>query len=39
MNLFFSRRQGAAGTATAGDVYWLDAKCFDQFRREEGDTQ
>jgi hypothetical protein len=31
--LFFSRRQGVAGKATAGDVYWLDAKFLDQFRR------
>lgn len=32
--LFFSRRQGASwGAATAGDVYWVDAKILEQFRR------
>jgi hypothetical protein len=30
---FFSRRQGTAGNATAGDVYWMDAKFLEQFRR------
>jgi hypothetical protein len=31
--LFFSRRQATAGNATAGDVYWMDAKFLEQFRR------
>jgi hypothetical protein len=32
--LFFSRRWGATwDTATAGDVYWVDAKILDRFRR------
>jgi Tol biopolymer transport system component len=32
--LFFSRRQGASWpAATAGDVYWVDAKILEQFRR------
>jgi hypothetical protein len=32
--LFFSRRRGTGGaTATAGDVYWVDAKILDRFRR------
>jgi len=32
--LFFSRRRGASWSeATAGDVYWLDAKFLEQFRR------
>ena len=32
--LFFSRRQGASWReATAGDVYWVDAKILEQFRR------
>jgi Tol biopolymer transport system component len=32
--LFFSRRQGASwAEATAGDVYWVDAKILEQFRR------
>ena len=32
--LFFSRRQGASWSeATAGDVYWVDAKILEQFRR------
>lgn len=31
--LFFSRRRGASWrTATAGDVYWVDAKILEQFR-------
>ena len=30
---FFSRRQSTAGNATAGDVYWMDAKFLEQFRR------
>jgi WD40 repeat protein len=30
---FFSRRQTTAGTATAGDVYWMDATFLEQFRR------
>ena len=32
--LFFSRRHRAAdGTVTAGDVYWIDAKFLEQFRK------
>jgi hypothetical protein len=32
--LFFSRRRGATWKdATAGDVYWVDAKILNQFRR------
>ena len=32
--LFFSRRRGASWSqATAGDVYWVDAKIVEQFRR------
>ncbi len=32
--LFFSRRRGASWSeATAGDVYWVDAKILEQFRR------
>ena len=32
--LFFSRRQGASWKdATAGDLYWVDAKVLEQFRR------
>jgi hypothetical protein len=32
--LFFSRLQGASWSeATAGDVYWVDAKVLDQFKR------
>ena len=32
--LFVSRRQGASwSTATAGDVYWVDATILEQFRR------
>ena len=33
--LFFSRLHGGGGwsKATAGDVYWVDAKILDQFRR------
>jgi hypothetical protein len=31
--LFFSRRQGASwAAATAGDVYWVDAKILERFR-------
>jgi hypothetical protein len=30
---FFSRRQGTAGNATVGDVYWMDARFLEQFRR------
>lgn len=31
--LFFSRREGASwDNATAGDVYWVDAKILDRFR-------
>jgi len=32
--LFFSRRWGATWeTTTAGDVYWIDARVLDEFRR------
>ncbi|MGH9201144.1 MAG: hypothetical protein ACRD2A_07905 [Vicinamibacterales bacterium] len=32
--LFFSRRHGASWSeATAGDVYWVDVKILEQFRR------
>ena len=32
--LFFSRRRGASwSAATAGDVYWVDARILEQFRR------
>jgi hypothetical protein len=32
--LFFSRRDGASwSAATAGDVYWVDVKTLEQFRR------
>jgi hypothetical protein len=32
--LFFSRRHGASwSAATAGDVYWVDVKILEQFRR------
>jgi hypothetical protein len=32
--LFFSRLHGGGWSkATAGDVYWVDAKILDQFRR------
>jgi hypothetical protein len=31
---FFSRRQSTAGAAVAGDVYWMDVKFLDQFRRK-----
>lgn len=32
--LFFSRRRGASWSeATAGDVYWVDAKILERFRR------
>ena len=31
---FFSRRHvSPAGTVTAGDVYWMDAKFLDRFRK------
>jgi hypothetical protein len=30
---FFSRRHGALPTPTAGDVYWMDAKFLEQFRK------
>jgi len=31
---FFSRRRGATWEeTTAGDVYWVDAKVLEQFRR------
>lgn len=30
---FFSRRHTVAGKVTAGDIYWMDAKFLEQFRR------
>ena len=34
--LLFSRRQGTSwSTSTAGDVYWVDAKILEQFRRHQ----